>query len=238
MDIISALSIIAIAALIHASFQLSISVLTLMSGHAIGTKKSQAKVFRLSAAYIFGAGVISLLLLSLVVLIYLHLFRSEIPLLAWALASSLSMGIGIAVWLFYYRRRKKGTELWVPRAFAHHLTERSKATKQSVEAFSLGMVTVIAEIIFILPSLILAGMALLYLPGVWQLVGIGIYTIISLFGLGVVWALIGSGHSLSKIQKWREKNKYFLQFAAGSLLIVLGFFVYVNQILTITSGVL
>ncbi len=70
----------------------------------------------------------------------------------------------------------------------------------------------------------------------WQIIGIAIYVVISLSGLLVVWSLIGSGYSISKIQKWREDNKGFLQFAAGSALVVLGFFVYVNKIVAEVSG--
>ena len=236
MDILGSLAILGLAALVHASFQLSVGVLTLMSGHAIGAKKSRAKLFRLSAAYTAGAGVMTLLLLSLVVLVLIHSFPAGIPLAAWVLASGIALGIGVAIWLFYYRQPKKGTELWIPRAFAFHLTERSKATKQSVEAFSLGLVTVLSELVFIIPSLIIAGLVLLQLPSEWQLAGIAIYTVISLFSLFLVWALIGSGTSISRIQKWREGNKKFLQFAAGSALIVLGFFIYVNQVVAAMAG--
>ena len=236
MDILSALSIIGLAALVHASFQLSVGVLTLMSGHTIGTKKSQAKLFRLSAAYTAGAGVMTALLLALTILVCMHLFNGGISLLTWSIISGIALGIGIAVWLFYYRHRKTGTELWIPRSFAHHLTERSKATKQSVESFSLGMVTVVAEIIFIVPTLLLAALAILQLPAEWQLGGLALYTILSLAGLGIVWMLIGSGHSVSKIQKWRETNKKFLQFSAGSALIILGFFIYVSQVVSTAAG--
>lgn len=237
MDLFSSLAVLALAALIHASFQLSIGVLTLMSGHAIGARRSKAKLFRLSAGYTLGAGVMTLLLLSLIVLVFIHLFNGGVPLSAWAVTSGLALGIGIAVWLFYYRHRRKGTELWIPRAFAHHLTERSKATKQSVEAFSLGLVTVLAEILFILPSLAIAALVILHLPVQWHLAAVALYTAISIAGLGIVWALIGSGHSISKIQKWRAANKTFLQFAAGSALIILGFFVYVSQVLATSAGV-
>ena len=238
MDIFSSLAVLGLMGLVHASFQLSVGAFTLMSGHAIGAKKSQAKLFRLSAAYIFGMGVMSLLLLSLSVLICIHLFSHGIPLLAWAIGSAIALGIGIAVWLFYYRRQKKGTELWIPRAFASHLTQRSTATRHSVEAFSLGLTTVIAELIFIIPSLILGAFTVLQLPGMWQLAGVGLYTIISLLGVGITWVLVGSGHSMSRIQKWREKNKTFLQFSAGSALIVIGFFVYVNQVVAAMPGAL
>jgi len=159
-----------------------------------------------------------------------------VPLLVWALACGLVLGIGVAVWLFYYRRDGKGAELWIPRAFARHLHDRSKATHYGAEAFSLGLTSVIAEIIFIIPSLSISALVLLELPGSWQLVGIAIYTLVSLLGLLIAWSLIGSGHSLARIQKWRVDNKRFLQFSAGGALIVLGFFVYVSKIMATISG--
>ncbi len=238
MDIPSSLAIVALAALIHASFQLSVSVLTLLSGHAIGSKRSQAKLFRLSWGFVAGVGVMTLLLLSFVSLILLHSFgQTDVPLVVWAIACGLVFGIGIAVWLFYFRK-EKGTKLWIPRPFAEHLTERSKATKRSAEAFSLGLTSVLGELIFILPSIAISALVLLQLPGAWQLVGIAVYVFISLSGLLAVWGLIGSGHSLSKIQKWREENKRFLQFAGGSALIALGFFVYISKVVAEASGAL
>ena len=53
-----------------------------------------------------------------------------------------------------------------------------------------------------------------------------------------VWVLIGSGHTLARIQQWREANKHFMQFTAGAGLIVLGFFVYVYQVLGSSVGVI
>lgn len=236
MDIPTSLAIVAFAALIHASFQLSVSVLTLLSGHALGAKKSRARVLRLTTSYTTGAGVMTLLLLSFTSLIFLHAFGTNIPLLVWAMVCGLVFGIGIAVWLFYYRRNTKGTELWIPRSFAKFLTNRSKKTQQSAEAFSLGLTTVISELVFIIPTVAIAALVLIGLPPVWQLVGIALYTFISLFGLLVVWGLIGRGKSLARIQKWRADNKRFLQFSAGSALIVLGFFVYVSKILVTITG--
>lgn len=237
MDVITSLAIVAFAALIHASFQLSVSVLTLLSSHTIGAKKSRARVLSLTASFVGGAGVMTLLGLSFVSLAFLHVFVMETPLLAWAIVCGLVFGIGIAVWLFYYRKGRPGTELWIPRGFAKYLSQRSKATHHTAEAFSLGLTSVVAEIIFILPCLTIAALALIGLPPVWQLVGLGIYTLISLAGLLTVWSLVGGGTSLSTIQKWRETNKHFLQFAAGSALVVLGFFVYVSKIVATAGGV-
>jgi hypothetical protein len=236
MDVITSLAIVTFAAVIHASFQLSVSVLTLLSGHTIGAKKSRARLLSLTASFVTGTGVMTLLTFSFVSLIFLHLFGVAIPLLAWAIVCGLVFGIGIAVWLFYYRKNRPGTELWIPRAFATYLTRRSKATHHTAEAFGLGLSSVIAESIFILPCLTIAALALIGLPAEWQLLGVGVYAVVSLLGVLIVWVLVGGGTSLSTIQKWRERNKRFLQFSAGSALIVLGFFVYVTKIVATVSG--
>lgn len=228
MYIISSLAIITLAALIHASFQLSVSVLTLLSGHAIGAKRSQAKVQRLALGFIAGAGVMAMLLLSFTALVSVDLFGQTIPLIIWITACSLAVGIGVAVWLFYYRRRP-GTMLWIPRGMAHYLSDRSKASRSSAEAFGLGLSSVLGELLFIAAPIIISALVLIGLPPLWQIVGIVVYTVMSILPLIIVLVLVGSGHRLSRIQKWREDNKHFIQFVAGSGLIVLGFFVYINQ---------
>lgn len=235
MDIASSLAIVTLAALIHASFQLSVSVLTLLSGHAIGTKQSQKKVLRLTFGFVAGVGVMTLLVLSFISLVVLHLFGPDTPPLIWAMTCGLLVGVGLAVWFFYYRRNQ-GTSLWVPRTFARHLSERSKQTKHSTEAFSLGLTSVISELLFIAAPMIVSALVLVQLPGLWQLIGIAIYAVVSLLTLFSIAILIGSGHKLSSIQKWRESNKHFLQFAAGGALAILGFFVYVCKILTDVVG--
>ena len=230
---ISSLAIIAFAALIHASFQLSVSMLTLLSGHAIGGKIAHIKLLRLTSSFSLGVAVMTLLLLSFMAFVLQHSFGNHAPLLAWAIACGLVLGLGVAVWAFYYRR-ETGTSLWIPRSMARYLSERTKATKLGTEAFGLGLSSVIAELLFIVAPMAISALVLIQLEPSLQLLGIAIYTIISLLSLLIVWALIGSGHKLSRIQKWRENNKRFLQFAAGSGLLILGFYVYVDQVVTAT----
>ncbi len=237
---INSLAIIAFAALIHASFQLSVSMLTLMSGHAIGSKSSHAKLLRLTNAFSLGVAIMTLLLLSFIAFLLQQYFSSQVPAVAWASASGLLMGLGIAVWVFYYRRHP-GTSLWIPRSMARYLSDRTKSTKQSAEAFSLGMSSVIGELIFIFAPMAVSALALLHLDPGMQIVGIALYTFISLLSLLIVNGLIGSGHKLSRIQQWREDNKRFLQFAAGSGLLILGFYLYVDKVVgasTLSGGVL
>jgi hypothetical protein len=235
MNIVESLAIVALAGLIHASFQLSVSVLTLLGGHAIGAKHSQARVLRLITSFVIGAGVMTVLLVSFASLVLFDIFGARAPAIVWAVACGLLAGIGVSVWLFYYRR-EKGTSLWIPRPMAEFLNDRTKATTHSAESFSLGLVSIVGELVFIIAPIAISALVLIGLPAGWQLLGIGIYTVISLLPLGIVWVLIGSGHALSNIQKWRESNKYFLQFAAGSGLLILGVYAYVTEVVARTVG--
>lgn len=230
MDVPSSLAVIIIAALIHASFQLSVSVLTLLSGHMIGSKRSHAKLLKMTTSFVIGVGFMTLLLLSFVSLMILEFFGPNTPEVIWSAICGLLVGVAISVWLFYYRH-EKGTMLWIPRSVAEYLTRRTKSTKSSAEAFGLGMSSVIGELLFVIAPISVSAITLIKLPVFWQLMGLGSYAIISLISLIIVWILIGGGHNLGRIQKWREKNKHFLQFAAGAGLIALSLFVYVNEII-------
>ncbi len=236
MNIFTSLAIIGVVALVHASFQLSVSVLTLLGTHKLGARISKKKTSRLISSYVLGAGLMTMLLLSMAILIAQNLIHSTTPLMVWAITCGIGLGIGVAIWLFYYRRSNDGTSLWIPRAFARHLAERSKQTKSSVEAFSLGMVSVISEIIFVIPTVAIAALVAIELPQSLQILTLLVYTLISLMGLLIAWSVIGGGKSISKVQRWREANKKFLQFTAGSALIVVSVFIYVSMVLAEASG--
>lgn len=237
-DIISSLAIVVFAALIHASFQTSVSVLTLLSGHALGTKTAHLRLLRLTGSFIIGAGFFSLLLLSTLALVLATIFPDGTPLIVWAISAGIAAGVGVSVWLFYYRRQH-GTVLWLPRNVADYLSSRAKSTKQPAEAFALGMMSVVSEVVFLLAPLLITALVLIRLEPAMQLVGIGIYTVLSLTPLFVVYVLLGGGHSVARIQRWREANKRFMQFAAGSGLLILGIYVYIERVITLSvySGV-
>ena len=233
--ILTTLGIVALAALIHASFQLGVSVLTLLSGHSLSRKRSQFRVFRLTTSFVSGVATMSLLILSFFALFLGYISTDDNHILLWSIISGLLIGVGIAVWIFYYRPGE-GTRLWLPRGIASFLTDRTKATKRSAEAFSLGTTTVLGELPFLIAPLAVSAYALIHLPTTWQVVGIALYVIISMSSLGVVWMLVGGGHKLSAIQAWREKHKMFLQFIAAAGLLVLGAYTFVNEALVASAG--
>jgi hypothetical protein len=229
-DTYIALAIIGLAALIHASFQLGVSMLTLLSGHSLSIKRSQFRIFRLTTSFVFGASVMTLLLLCTFALVFNYITTPNNHTLLWGVISGLLVGIGCAVWFTYYRAGR-GTILWIPRAMADFLEQRTKTTKRSAESFSLGLTSVIGEVAFIVAPLAASAYALLHLEHLWQVVAIIAYVLISLSSLLIVWAMVGYGHKLSRIQRWRERHKSFLQYCAASGLIILGAFTFVNEAL-------
>lgn len=237
MDIFSSLAIITLSAIIHASFQLSVSVLTLLSGQSLGKKQTNIKLMRRTTSFVIGASIMTLLLLSSTSTLLLDIFGYNTPQIVWSIVCGLSVGVAVSIWLFYYKH-EKGTTIWIPRGIANYLNQRTKLTDSSAEAFGLGLSSVIAEILFIIAPLLMSALVLVQLSPEWQLLGLFVYVIVSMLPLIFVWSLVGGGHSLGKIQKWREDNKHFLQFIAGTGLIVLAGFVYVNEILCSISGVL
>lgn len=237
MDLLTSVAIIVFAALIHASFQLSVSMFTLLSSHAIGRKTSQMRLLDLSASFVLGVMVMTLLVLSFLVLLGLSLWGgADAPLLAYAVASGLAIGVGVAVWAFYFRRRP-GTTLWLPASFTRFLTDRIKATRLSPEAFSLGLVSVLAELIFVIAPLVCASLVMIRLGSPYLLVALLGYVLISVAPLVIVVMRVNAGRRLSDIQRWREANKRFLQFIAGSALIALGAYLYVSEVAAVATTV-
>lgn len=232
MTDIIALSIVCLAALIHASFQLSISTLTLMSGHTLGFGRSHTRLLSLLGGFNFGTITMTLLLLCTLGYVLQQVMGASVPPVVWAAVCGMLFGVGLAVWLFYYRK-DRGTTLWVPRHTADFLARRSKHTRNTAEAFALGLMSVLGELLFIIAPLSVVVLIILPLDPALQLLCITLYVLISASSLIVITVLVSGGHRLSSIQKWRETNKHFLQFSAGSALFVLGFYLYVNQVLVL-----
>lgn len=233
MDTLTALSVVALAALIHASFQLGVSIITTLSSYARGRKAPNRTLQRLTGGFLGGVMTMTLLTVSLAGCIASDFYRSVSTPQSWTIITILLVSIGVFVWLLYYRRGD-GTSLWIPRSFSRFLQRRIAQVSLITEAYNLGLASVASELLFVAVPATAAAISLATLPLQWQIAGITLYTIIASLGTLLVTVLIGSGHSLSSIQRWRERNKHFLQFAAGTGLIVLGLYLYANQVADVT----
>lgn len=235
MNTLTAFGIVALAALVHASFQLGVSMVTLLSNHATGKRLSSQHVLRLVGAFLAGTVVMTALLISTFSYTSAVLFAGSVPDFIWEFTSAALVAVALAVWVFYYRR-SDGTSLWLPRPLARFLHERVQATSLSAESFSLGLTGVIAEVLFLLAPVIAASLAIISLPAVWQIPATVLYIFIASGGMIVVSVLLGSGRKLNHIQEWRESNKRFLQFVSGCGLLVLSAYVYVNQVVAVAAA--
>ena len=103
MDTPVALGIIALAALMHASFQLSVSMVTLLSSHSIRNKFSGARTLRLAASFFLGTIVMTTLVVTLLAYIASVSYQGYVPNIVWSLVCGAMIGLGIAVWRLYYR---------------------------------------------------------------------------------------------------------------------------------------
>lgn len=230
MNTFTLLAVIALAALIHASFQLSVSMLTLVSSRALGRRARHLQVMNLMSGFTLGAMVMTALMLSAAGFFTFVVFGSYVRPLAWAIACGMMVGVAVAVWVFYYRKRT-GTTLWLPRPIARMLHNRVRSTDSGAEAFSLGLTSVIAEVIFSIAPISVAAFSLVHLPHYLQFAAVIAYTVITTGPLLAITFLVGSGKRLSSIQKWRDQNREFMQMAAGVALLVLAVYVYVNIVL-------
>lgn len=213
----------------HACFQLSVSMLTLINSHAIGAGKRHATILKLSLSYILGALFSTIGLLATITYLFTSVFPIKTSAIAWIFVCSLVFVVGGAVLLFYYRRGK-GTQLWLPRSFVEFTSARAKKTKNALESFSLGLTMVIAELPFLIAPLVLAGAVLGTLPKLEQTIGLLAYAVAACAPLLIITVLVGGGHKISSIQRWREDNKQFLQWTSGLTLILLAVYLFAINI--------
>lgn len=211
--------LVAFLAVLHASFQLGTSVLTLLSGHSLIHHRATHRILLLNSFYIIGSILTTALILgALTTIIYLWLPYDAVTAF-WAFLSFAAMIVGLMVVMTYYRRGK-GTRLWIPRAFADYLIDRAHKTKNPIEAMALGVISVIAELPFTLILFAMTSMVFVnYLVLDEYTAAIGIYSVAVTIPLFILTSLIAGGHRLSTVQRWRESSKVFLQYAAGAGLV-------------------
>jgi len=232
-----------VAALIQSSFALGVSMLALLTGRVLAKSESAHNLRKLSFFYVFGSFATTFVLITSTIYILLQIpiiwygdrviFAGAQDYRVWRTLVSIVIGVGIVILLFYYRRGKKnGTRLQLlPRNAAEYLYERTRVTKQSFEAFILGIASIVFELVYIFAPIVIAANLILNLASAQQILAIFIYTIISIVPLVILRINNRRGGKISAFQKWREKNKKFLQIAAGVLSIVLGIYLFVYKVL-------
>ncbi len=220
------------ALFVHACYQLSVSVLTYMSSHTLGRQASNNRLLLLGVSYSFGViATIALLLLGLVSLTTIggDQYHSDALRMFTAFAVALLPIVGLATVVLYYRRGQ-GTQLWLPRSIASYLLKRSRKARSGVEAGLLGAATAAGELPFVIAPLVIIALVIAELPtGTW-LGWSTAYAFVASLPLLIVTGYLTSGHSVARVQRWREQNKKFMQWTSGTMLILLTLYLTALQL--------
>lgn len=140
------------------------------------------------------------------------------------------VALAIAAWFVYYRRGKS-TELWLPRSVARFIDKRAKLTNSNTEAFSLGLLTSLAEMPFTLVLFVVAANSTMVLPPMYQILAVAMYTLITIIPPVVLRFAIRKGQTVVSIQRWRVKHKTFFRLLTGVGFLVLAFFLFTFEVL-------
>lgn len=221
--------VIFLAALVHASLQLGLSALLLLYHASLG-KHIKKKTRKLASKYILGATVLTALLVIAAAFLIYNFTGSKLPTEALTTLVVIMSVLSVVIWFFYYRS-SKSTELWLPKSVSKYINERAKITSNNTEAFSLGMLATISEILFSGILLVAAGDAILALPLIWQIAGVIFYAFISILPLLVLRFCIRHGRTVVDVQRWRMKNKNFLKVMSGFGYLTLAIFIVAFKIM-------
>lgn len=220
--------LIAVGALfVHVCYQLSVSVLTHFSTHRLSRRTSDTRLLALGFSYSFGVIVTTALVVT--ALASLAQFASSDSHLFVAIVVGLAPFIGLATVLWYYRKGE-GTRLWLPRPVARYLLERSKKTRSLFEATILGAATVCGELPFLVGPILFITYLISQAPPTHWLSWSLAYSTVAAMPLLITTMYFTSGHSVARVQKWREINKSFLQWTSGITLILLTIYLTVLQL--------
>lgn len=229
MEMIVPFSEVFLAAVIHATLQLSLGSLLLLYHASLG-KHVKKKTRFLVDSYI--AGLVTLVFLTLATMIFIldRYFEKALYVEELVIVIGMLVALAIAMWAFYYRRGKS-TELWLPRSVARFISRRAKETNSNTEAFSLGLLTSLAEMPFTLVLIVVAANSILVLPPLYQILAVVLYAVTTIIPPTILRIMIRKGQTVVDIQRWRVKHKIFFRVLTGVGFLVLGFFLFTFEVL-------
>ncbi len=214
--------VIILSALAQSSMQLSTGVFLLLYRESAG-RYLKKKTKNLLSNYIVGYIFLTSLLLTSICYALMVLFGGNLTILCLTILICLIFSLAICVWFFYYKTNRS-TELWLPKSIIRYIRKRAANSSSNIEAFSLGVLSVVAELPFILALMLVSADSFLKLPALWQIVMILTYTAISVMPLVVLKLSIRHGKTAAEIQKWRLDNLDFTKLISSILFITLGLF--------------
>lgn len=212
MTIIIPIIILLLVMLILSLLQFSPGLFALFYHYALG-KNTRTKTDNLSLDYILGAesftAIIWFSLYAIFFTIFYHNPSLSCKILPWIIAGIILVE-SIIIFLFYYRKGPS-TALFISRRTARTLTAESKKISTRKDAFLLGFISEVPELIFTLPIYILIVYILAYSTFIPTAITIIFFIIISTIQFFIIRTAYRTSHNLATIQHFRIKAKPFIR---------------------------
>ncbi len=225
------LGIIVLSALILASLQMPLGILLLLYHASLG-KHIRKVTRRVVSSYLSGVALMYFLFMSGATLfIYVLSPSGVLPRTVLSITLGVLLALALISWFFYYKTHST-TELWLPHRLTKYLSVRAKATSDESEAYALGLLAPLVEIVFSAPLFLLTGDAVLHLSYGVAALGLALFVVISVLPLMILRIALRSGRSVVEAQRWRLRNKTFQRVFTGFGYLVLAGFLLVFVILS------
>lgn len=234
MSILTSLGILFLAMLILAFLQFIPSIFAL-SFHFLMGRYSTRKASDAATFFILGTET------SIAILMFLFYFILSDPaiftfiltnrLLAWIV-----VGILIALSLtffFFYCHKKHSIELFIPRKVATSYYNKAKTIKTRSDAFVLGIVCIIPELLFTLPLYLLAAIEILKIgvDSVQSASLIILFSLLTILPLIIIHSLFSHQTNLADFIKFRHKNKTLFRVIISLLYLFIAILIILGIIL-------
>ena len=229
LTIFSAIGVIVLAALAHATLQMNLGSLLLLYHESLGKHIKKRTKFLVSN-YIFGVFFLVLTSLAATAYFVFLFFGANLSTICLVVLAVVLVALTLCIWLFYYRTGRS-TELWLPKPVAQYIMKRAKQTDSNIEAFALGLLASFAEAPFFIVLMLITADSLLKLSMPLQIAMLILYTVIALLPLVILRLAVRHGKTVVEIQKWRLNNKNFLKALSGTLFITLAIFLLAFRII-------
>ncbi len=220
--------------LIMMLLQLKPGFFSLFSHYVYG-KYTQKAASTANLCFIFGVETFTALVFILIYFVISSAFLTfsglTSDLVLWLIAGIL-LTLSI-VFPFYYYRKGHGTKLFISRSLAHNFDSKARLASSNSDAFLLGFISSVPELIFTLPLYILVAIEIMLssdLLVIRALLALG-FILINIAPLLAICFATDSGYHLASIQRFRVKSKPFIRLFVSilylliaSLIIIFGIF--------------
>lgn len=225
MSVFAPVSILILAMLIMAFLQLTPGVFLLFSHYSYG-KFSRKNASNASLFFILGAetstALVFILIYSLLSSLYVAPVSFTDNLLVWIIAGTM-IAIGV-IFPFCYFKKGRGTKLFISRRLAKDFDQKTRITKTRSDAFVLGFVASLPELIFTIPVYIVAATQIMKISDystVRAMLSL-CFILIKIAPLIAIHLTMDSGRNLAILQKSRVKNKQFVRAFISAIYLLIG----------------